>query len=231
MNRICVVCGKEFQAKTDRAKYCCKECSLHSRYKRTNEQIKIDNENLKKQLLDLYENGMNDRQIAEQIGKCIEWVRDKRIEIGLPRQKSKKQREKERLDKWREAFKNERRICKRCKAEFSPVRVHQLFCCPDCQRRHSHQVHDIERKRLERQQAIDDISLDAVYQKYGGICYLCGEKCDYQAVRVYNGIPHPLGNYPSREHIVPLSKGGLHTWNNVRLAHIRCNARKGVSCG
>ena len=33
-------------------------------------------------------------------------------------------------------------------------------------------------------------------------------------------------NYPSRDHVVPLAKGGTHTWDNVKLAHFRCNTLK-----
>jgi 5-methylcytosine-specific restriction endonuclease McrA len=34
------------------------------------------------------------------------------------------------------------------------------------------------------------------------------------------------GLYPSIDHIVPLAKGGNHTWNNVQLAHHYCNTLK-----
>jgi 5-methylcytosine-specific restriction endonuclease McrA len=33
--------------------------------------------------------------------------------------------------------------------------------------------------------------------------------------------------YPSIDHIVPMSKGGDHVWNNVQVAHIICNSYKG----
>lgn len=228
MNRICAVCGCEFQSKTARAKYCSKICANHSRFRRSWSQITQDNENLKKIILEKYESGLNDVKIAEQIGKSTTWVRKKRIEMNLPRQKSNVQRERERLDRWREEFQRERRVCKRCGAEYSPIRVNQLYCSQICEKRNNHQVNDIKRKRLEQNQHVDDISLDDVFLKYKGICYLCGGKCDYKAVRVVNGIPHPLGDYPSREHIRPLSRGGRHTWENIRLAHIRCNSSKGV---
>lgn len=126
---------------------------------------------------------------------------------------------------------SEFKICKGCGQVFVAKTDNQVFCSISCQRRKNHQVNDIKRKRLEKQQAVDDISLDDVYKKYNGICYLCGEKCDYNDVRYLNGVPHPLGNYPTREHIIPLSKGGLHTWTNVKLAHLRCNSSKGVKYG
>ena len=33
-------------------------------------------------------------------------------------------------------------------------------------------------------------------------------------------------HYPTLDHIIPLSKGGSHTWDNVQLAHMGCNAGK-----
>lgn len=228
MVKNCVVCGNSFNAKTVRAKYCSRKCAHHSRFDRTLEQIRKENFELKKTILELYGSGMKDRQIGEQIGKSSAWVRNQRVELGLPPNKSKAQLERKRLDEWREAFSQEIRICKQCKVGFVPVRTNQLFCCSICERKHNHQVNDIKRKRLEQKQAVENISLNEVYMKYGGICYLCGEACDLNAVKVVNGVPHPLGDYPSREHIVPLSRGGLHTWENIRLAHIRCNSSKGV---
>ncbi|MFC9724785.1 HNH endonuclease [Bacillus cereus] len=32
--------------------------------------------------------------------------------------------------------------------------------------------------------------------------------------------------YPSIEHIIPVSKGGTHTWDNVKLDHRKCNYLK-----
>lgn len=229
MIKKCVVCGSEFESKTDKAKYCCKKCANHSRFNKTLEQIRDENKELQNRVLTLYKKGLKDAEIASLVGKSVSWVFKKRTEMGLPRNISERQL-KIRARK-RELAQMEFRICKQCHKTFIPIRVNQLFCCKSCEKRSNHQVNDIKRKRLEKQQAVDDISLDDVYKKYDGICYLCGEKCDYNDVRYVNGVPHPLGNYPTREHIIPLSKGGLHTWTNVKLAHLRCNSSKGVKYG
>ena len=33
-------------------------------------------------------------------------------------------------------------------------------------------------------------------------------------------------SYPSIDHIIPVSRGGTHTWDNVQLAHRYCNSIK-----
>lgn len=68
----------------------------------------------------------------------------------------------------------------------------------------------------------DTITLDAVITKYDGICQLCGQKVD--KTNIVNG--HIRKNYPTVDHIIPLSKGGTHTWDNVQLAHMGCNSGK-----
>lgn len=36
-------------------------------------------------------------------------------------------------------------------------------------------------------------------------------------------------DYPTIDHIVPLSKGGPHLWSNVQVACAECNIAKGAS--
>lgn len=71
-----------------------------------------------------------------------------------------------------------------------------------------------------------DITLEALYNRDGGVCALCGKPCDYENY-IFDGNIFIAGNaYPSIDHIKPLSKGGSHTWNNVQLAHKQCNSIK-----
>ena len=35
-------------------------------------------------------------------------------------------------------------------------------------------------------------------------------------------------DYPSMDHIIPLVKGGYHTWDNVQLVCRGCNNKKGA---
>lgn len=67
--------------------------------------------------------------------------------------------------------------------------------------------------------ATEDIDVLAVFNRDGWTCQIC-----FYAVSRYDEWPSPSS--PTIDHIVPLSKGGSHTYSNVRLAHHGCNAGK-----
>ena len=71
------------------------------------------------------------------------------------------------------------------------------------------------------------VNLQDLIERDGGVCALCGEPVDANDY-IMDGETFIAGNnYPSVDHIIPLSRGGCHTWNNVQLAHRVCNSRKG----
>lgn len=73
----------------------------------------------------------------------------------------------------------------------------------------------------------DCITLNELFKRDKGICYICGRQCDYDDY-TKNGRTFIAGeSYPSIDHVIPLSKGGSHSWTNVKLAHRGCNTMKG----
>lgn len=69
------------------------------------------------------------------------------------------------------------------------------------------------------------IRLSALIKKQNGICQICGKKIDMS-----DRIGTAIGNYyPTVDHIIPISLGGSHTWDNVQLAHMICNSKKGAN--
>lgn len=61
------------------------------------------------------------------------------------------------------------------------------------------------------------ITVRALFERDGGICWLCGKPCDINADTNAN-------EYPSIDHVVPISHCGLDKWDNVKLAHRICNS-------
>jgi 5-methylcytosine-specific restriction endonuclease McrA len=70
------------------------------------------------------------------------------------------------------------------------------------------------------------ITLKKLVARDGLKCRICGDMCDWDdhSWTEYSG---PM--YPSIDHIIPMSKGGGHVWDNVQVAHIICNSEKGDS--
>lgn len=378
MTRACVVCGTLFEAKTDRAKYCCKKCADHSRYKRTREEIRRDNDILSEEIRKLYTKGLNDRQIAEKVGFSTHKIRKIRIVLGFPKQlgirqqqildlrnkgmccveiaerlgidrkyikktaakigvpftdeektrsrdlgkqkalktqwgtleeriertneyirvnrpeweyvsgdtigsdgkikvkhlicggisefaacsirgtnfkpltcshceaieraKRKKQREAQlkiiRIRKleqkqaekitrfWNQDFKQIKlRECSECGAVFYK---NKKYCSVECQERSRNRRHKDKRLMVIGHRLVDkDINLDKLYERDCGICWLCGEICDYSDCETDIKGNFIVGKrYPSIDHVLPLSKGGVHSWDNVKLAHHYCNTLK-----
>lgn len=53
-----------------------------------------------------------------------------------------------------------------------------------------------------------------------------GKKCNKMSYRIDSGNFIVGADYPSIDHLMPMSKGGTHTWDNVKLAHHGCNTLK-----
>lgn len=85
-----------------------------------------------------------------------------------------------------------------------------------------------ESDRLNQSNIIDeDITLKKLYKRDEGICYICGDGCDYEDKYITNEGYFVVGKkYPSIDHVVALSNGGKHSWENVKLAHHYCNTIK-----
>lgn len=68
------------------------------------------------------------------------------------------------------------------------------------------------------------ITLTKLTERDGAKCYICGKECDPDDRRWGSFGP----DYPTIDCVVPLSKGGTFTWDNVRIACGECNCvRKG----
>ena len=118
-------------------------------------------------------------------------------------------------------------VCKNCGQEYcieSTGYNSERYCSEKCMKRYVMRVKNDRRlRRMKTRNHDTDITLEKLFRKEDGICYLCGKPCDWSDM--VEGIAG--GDYPSIDHVRPISKGGTHEWSNVRLAHRKCNTAKG----
>lgn len=81
---------------------------------------------------------------------------------------------------------------------------------PDAMRRYT-----ANRRALERSAFVESIEPGIVFDRDAGVCQICDTWV------LANEEWHV-------DHVVPLSRGGLHTYSNVQLAHGYCNRVKGA---
>lgn len=115
------------------------------------------------------------------------------------------------------------KACVQCGADVPHAEGKRTHCSAACSRKTN-----LERwakywaARLAKYKQGDAINPRAVYARDAWVCGICGEDVN-PAFR----YPNPMR--ASLDHVVPLSKGGPHTYENVQCAHLSCNSSKGVS--
>lgn len=114
--------------------------------------------------------------------------------------------------------------CPACESDFQVSRFldhwsQRKFCSKRCYRRsndqrrgsHSHRA----RARKYGVQFDRSVSTFRVLERDYWLCMLCM-------------LPIDDGD-GTIDHVVPMSRGGAHTWSNVQAAHRSCNSRKGTA--
>lgn len=141
-------------------------------------------------------------------------------------ERNRKLREKEEAF-WSRSFEQKTvSVCPVCRSVF--VATHgRKYCSDACARKVGNQHNSDRRLRLIKEQTVDkDITLAGLYEKYNGYCYICGNKCDWDDYEMKDKYFVAGANYPSIDHVIPLAKGGEHSWNNIKLACRKCNWEK-----
>ena len=84
------------------------------------------------------------------------------------------------------------------------------------QREHPEQHRQRQSRRRARRRGafVEDVHPQVVFESHGGCCGVCGELIE--------------GDYHI-DHVIPLARGGEHSYANSQPAHPLCNIKKGVS--
>ena len=233
----CACCGKIFIAHRKDNIYCSKKCKDVG-YKRSKGQdSRIDPYHRICVECGTEFDTLNPSKITCS-DKCSEEHRKKRgrksysIEeyVLIRKQQAQERRNTKQIEKlWYKAIHTEERECKICGALFYCLdKETKCTCSQKCSKENARrQKNRRADKRLNSTNIVDtDITLEKLYKRDNGICYLCGDVCDWNDYYLKNGIKICGHKYPSKDHVVPLALGGKHSWENVRLAHLKCNIEK-----
>lgn len=120
--------------------------------------------------------------------------------------------------------------CRNCGVAFETPVHNKEFCSPKCFRavyrqRNLEKLLVSSRENSRRRHAwklnsqVEKFTDQDVRDLHGDDCYLCGFEIDY-------ALKFPDPRSRSVDHIVPLSRGGSHTLDNVAMTHLRCNMSK-----
>jgi 5-methylcytosine-specific restriction endonuclease McrA len=117
------------------------------------------------------------------------------------------------------------RACSQCGGVFIAVSAKK---CRRCQRRYNHRHRHSSGTHCQRAKRLGlprdySITSDKVFQRDGWRCQLCGRATPKRL----KGKQQPTS--PEVDHIVPLSRGGGHVWDNVQCACRQCNGDKGAN--
>lgn len=97
------------------------------------------------------------------------------------------------------------RQCTLCGDEFATIQTKQKLC---------------EACRYATANARHGVRPQALAERDGTDCKLCGDPVDME-------LKFPDLWSPSVDHVIPWSLGGTHDPDNLQLAHLTCNCRKG----
>jgi 5-methylcytosine-specific restriction endonuclease McrA len=67
----------------------------------------------------------------------------------------------------------------------------------------------------------ESITRREVFSRANGICYICGKLTHFENKDQYSPLLATV------DHLIPWTRGGSHSWDNVKLCCLRCNIVKG----
>ena len=140
-----------------------------------------------------------------------------------------KERERERKKKYwlanRERLLAYQKAYRKAKPEIGRAKQKKYWA------KHPEKAAKYNRKRRAHRNSVEHIpyTVQQVLKKYGKNCHICGDLIDLKANRKVGKKGWEKGLH--LDHVIPISKGGPDTIENVRPAHGACNIRKGSKGG
>lgn len=119
--------------------------------------------------------------------------------------------------------------------------------CQACKEAHSKSVQDFDKRNPDKAKArkkrysktnpeaitrsartyytrLRSYSIEDILEKYGTNCHICSDPIDLSASRKVGNTGWEMSLH--FDHLIPLSKNGKHSVDNLRPAHAICNLKK-----
>lgn len=206
----CMNCGKVYISKRSRGegdKFCTRECSDEYRVKQRDKKA-LERVESKKRLCDIC-----GKEYIQHSGKfyCSDECRKEHY-----RRLSQK-----RADSKSTIMTS---VCKECGKEFNYKAYKRtteiVYCSDKCLKKACGRNAKHNRRIVIKQAKKEPISMNYLMKKYRSRCQMCDCK-----VHRSNGKDWSP-NIATIDHIIPVSRGGTHTYDNVQLLCAMCNTRK-----
>ena len=112
------------------------------------------------------------------------------------------------------------RVCCYCGEIFTTYNNRQKACCTLHGKRHGKRIENHKRRAIHYGAShIERVDVTELFSRDHGRCQLCRKKLNLKRI-----VPHPLAI--TIDHIIPLSKGGEHSYRNTQLVCFMCNSTK-----
>lgn len=124
-------------------------------------------------------------------------------------------RDRKRATSRADYVKNRERVLARCRERYAADPGKKLAMARAWATANPEKINEASaRRRAREQQAprIEKIDREYVYKRDGGVCHICRRVVARRGFHL--------------DHLVPLSKGGDHTHDNLAVAHPKCNASR-----
>ena len=195
---VCQICGSMFVSNDDHRIYCSKKCAVIASRKYTSKQERKQAERQR----------AKERRKSEIEARQLQKAEERAIKIALLQEEKKRART---------------HSCIVC----GNLTTRPKYCSDKCCNNAGNNRRMNRRRAKINAALIDkDITLMDVYKNDMGVCYICGRSCSWDDKIEKNGTIICGQTYPSIDHVIPLSKGGMHSWGNVRLSCRECNWKK-----
>ncbi|MGR5960977.1 HNH endonuclease [Bacillus cereus] len=114
---------------------------------------------------------------------------------------------------------NSKRKCRECGIAYHST--NNSFCSSECKNKYNNRVKELRRREQLKQNGKIDygITMQKLYERDKGICHICNGRTNLK-------VHYNDDSYPTIDHLTPVVKGGTHTWDNVKIAHRKCNTLK-----